>query len=805
MENMKETTEHSMQGGKETLPCLIRALASNSAADVDRFEAARNLFEGARSALAGFKPLANRSTESNPIQLLDFFSGAGGTTLGFCAVNAVIPAFRLLGGCDINDISAQSYSNNFGTPKICEDIRRLASDPKSLAALLDAVGYNPRQKLVLIGCAPCQGFTSHTKKRWNEADDVRNGLPWAFASIVERLLPDAIVMENVPEFLGKKYWRYYATTKQRFEELGYVVKAGIYNAATFGVPQERFRAVLLAMRKDFALPQWELKPQCYRTVRDAIGDLPAVAAGDICPGDPMHKSARHSEATLEVIRSVPHDGGNRPRGIGPACLDKTNGFSDVYGRLFWDRPSITITHYARNPASGRFSHPEQDRGLTMREVARLQSFPDGFAFTGRNDDVYRQIGEAVPPHLATALAAHILVELLSPPPSAQELAASPAPVKEPVSSSYSSVIAGIKQKAKRPDAGGSDRFTCIDGFCGAGGLALGLKRAGFEILSSFDIDEKCIRTINANPKYFGHHAEVADISSLLGGVLREKCHLSRGDLFLLAGGPPCQGFSVQRHGPDSDPRNQLVLKYGQLIDELYPKFFLMENVSGIAGKRGKTILQELIETVEAVGYEVHVRLLDAADYGVPQRRRRYIVIGKRNDVAAEYRYPEPRGAPPPTVRETIGHLPAPPEDGTDHPDVPLHRRDRLSPLNLRRINAISQGQGRDDLPSELLADCHQVSSDVIGYRNVYGRMAWDDVAPTITARFDSFTRGKFGHPDQPRSISLREGALLQTFPEDFVFTGSKVEVARQIGNAVPPVLAEAIGKSIIESFKRGLQ
>ena len=125
----------------------------------------------------------------------------------------------------------------------------------------------------------------------------------------------------------------------------------------------------------------------------------------------------------------------------------------------------------------------------------------------------------------------------------------------------------------------------------------------------------------------------------------------------------------------------------------------------------------------------------------------------------------------------------------------------MSELNIRRLKALKPGEGRDSLPYELLAECHRIDSSVIGHRNVYGRMAWDDVAPTITARFDSFTRGKFGHPEQLRSISLREGAMLQTFPQDFMFVGSKVEVARQIGNAVPPLLAEKIGRSIIEYFE----
>lgn len=344
-------------------------------------------------------------------------------------------------------------------------------------------------------------------------------------------------------------------------------------------------------------------------------------------------------------------------------------------------------------------------------------------------------------------------------------------------------------------------FTCIDSFCGAGGLGLGLQRAGFKILFSFDIDQKCIDSIKKNTSYFSHEAEQADIADMLNGNLLKKCNLRRGELFLLAGGPPCQGFSVQRRGEDNDSRNELVLKYGQLINELFPCYFVMENVSGIAGKRGKTILEELISYVEAIGYRVYIKLLDAQEYGVPQRRKRYILVGVRSDINKKYEFPTTTDKRI-TVRDTIGFLPVPPEDGSEHPEYPLHRRDKLSKKNLERINAIGEGQGRDDLPQNLLADCHKIDSSIIGFRNVYGRMAWDEVAPTITARFDSFTRGKFGHPDQPRSISLREGALLQTFPLDFVFEGNKVDVARQIGNAVPPILGEKIGKSIIDSYEQ---
>lgn len=345
------------------------------------------------------------------------------------------------------------------------------------------------------------------------------------------------------------------------------------------------------------------------------------------------------------------------------------------------------------------------------------------------------------------------------------------------------------------------KYTCIDSFCGAGGLGLGLQQAGFDILLSFDIDKLCISTLKENKKYFHHPAIATDISDMLNGKALEICNIKRGDLFLLAGGPPCQGFSIQRRGSDIDSRNLLVFKYAQLVDELFPKYFVMENVTGIAGKRGKTILEQLTDKLKSIGYKVHISLLDAQNYGVPQRRKRYIIVGERIDIDGNYKYPEQLKTHI-TVRDTIETLPEPPMDGTDYPGIPLHRRDKLSSTNLKRIQSLKPGQGREYLPKDLLANCHKIDSSIIGYRNVYGRMEWDDVAPTITARFDSFTRGKFGHPVQNRSISLREGALLQTFPMDYKFIGNKVDIARQIGNAVPPVLAEKIGISIIECYNR---
>ena len=348
-----------------------------------------------------------------------------------------------------------------------------------------------------------------------------------------------------------------------------------------------------------------------------------------------------------------------------------------------------------------------------------------------------------------------------------------------------------------------NQYKCVDCFSGAGGLCLGLIEAGFDVLYSFDIDANSIASINANPQYFkGHRAEVQDINNINPLGLLQSLGLQPGELDLLAGGPPCQGFSVQRIGQDYDERNHLVEEYICKVIAIRPKMFILENVPGIEGKRGHNILHNALKNVGESGYFIHEQILDAQDYGVPQRRRRVVIVGERCDHTQPlFQYPSPQKHKI-TVRETIAHLPEPPADGSEHPNVSLHRRDRLSAKNIERLQYLKPGQGRDFLPPELLADCHKISSQKIGHRNVYGRMPWDDVAPTITARFDSFTRGMFGHPQQNRSISLREGALLQTFPEDFIFCGNKVEVARQIGNAVPVNMAKAVGLQIIKCLEK---
>lgn len=335
------------------------------------------------------------------------------------------------------------------------------------------------------------------------------------------------------------------------------------------------------------------------------------------------------------------------------------------------------------------------------------------------------------------------------------------------------------------------KMRTIDCFCGAGGLSIGFEKAGFDVIYAFDIDEAAINTYKHNPKYHHGKAFVRNIYEVNKKSIEEDLGQELGEIDIMIGGPPCQGFSVQRRGDDFDPRNKLILEYCRLINEIKPHFFVLENVGGIMSTRGKPYIKVLTDTLSAIGYKIQLKKLTASDYGVPQDRKRVIIVGEMSlNGEGHFEYPEPLSTPKVTVRQAIADMME-----LDENDLPNHKADKLSEINLKRIQAITEGQGQDSLPDELQLDCHKKNN---GHRHLdtYGRMAWDKPAPTITARFDSFSRGRFGHPVLDRTITLREGARLQTFPDDFEFIGSKVEVARQIGNAVPPMLAEKVAEQI---------
>lgn len=335
-------------------------------------------------------------------------------------------------------------------------------------------------------------------------------------------------------------------------------------------------------------------------------------------------------------------------------------------------------------------------------------------------------------------------------------------------------------------------LVALDLFCGAGGLSRGLVDAGFRVAGAVDAWAPAVRSYREN--FPDHPCMQADVAGLDAAAL-ERLGLP-GTVDLVAGGPPCQGFSIQRIGDDHDERNDLVLAFGRVVAAARARAFIMENVRGLLGARGRPTLGRFLKLMAGHGYEVECRVLDAAEFGVPQTRQRVFVIGKRQDVRGRLAFPMPMPGSAKTVGEALADLPSPPDDFSPPPDDPLHRRTRLSELNRRRIELVPPGGGFEDLPPELRVDCHKAGAQRIGHRAVYGRLHPDRPAGTITARFDSFTRGRFGHHAEPRNLTLREGARLQGFPDDHVFLGTQEEIAALIGNAIPPPVARAVADAM---------
>lgn len=346
-------------------------------------------------------------------------------------------------------------------------------------------------------------------------------------------------------------------------------------------------------------------------------------------------------------------------------------------------------------------------------------------------------------------------------------------------------------------------YLAIDLFAGAGGLSRGLTAAGFRVAAAVDNDRAAVATYRNN---LGDHIVEAPIEEVSVADLRRRAGIGIGECTLLAGGPPCQGFSTQRRGDRDDPRNALFLQFVRFVRELRPRYFLIENVGGLLFRHGKPYLKEVIANTGRLGYACHLEAIDAVEFGVPQYRTRAFLVGEHVNGSSEpkFRFPRPRAeAFYRTVRDAIGDLPSPPDDGSHHPDIANHYREaRLSPLNIERIRHVPQGGGREHIPAHLQLPCHR-DNPSHRHLDVYGRLAWEEPSGTLTARFDSFTRGRFGHPVEHRSITLREGARLQTFPDNFVFEGNREEGARQIGNAVPPLMARNLGGAVIRAIEAG--
>ena len=332
------------------------------------------------------------------------------------------------------------------------------------------------------------------------------------------------------------------------------------------------------------------------------------------------------------------------------------------------------------------------------------------------------------------------------------------------------------------------RPTAVDLFAGAGGTTRGLRDAGFDVVGAIENDPAACSSFRAN-HVPGSLLKERDISHIDPLVFAAELKLGDCRLDLLTACPPCQPFSTLGSGDADDPRNDLVGVVAEFVDALAPRVVVIENVPGLATQPA---LQGLIARLET-RYDIAKHLVQAIDFGVPQSRRRIIVFAVDRTIGKA-----PRGdltdclpACFDRTARTAGEALALVGDLTEAQD-PVHRARKPRPLTVERLQATSQGGGRRELPPELVLDCHR-NLDGADATSIYGRVDASKPAPTMTTRCTTPSCGRFGHPTEDRGLTLREAALLQTFPLRYSFGGTYGEIERQIGNAVPARLAEAIG------------
>lgn len=341
-------------------------------------------------------------------------------------------------------------------------------------------------------------------------------------------------------------------------------------------------------------------------------------------------------------------------------------------------------------------------------------------------------------------------------------------------------------------------ISAIDLFCGAGGLTHGLLKSKINVVAGFDIEEVCRYPYEKNNKEARFYNK--DVSELTGQELASL--YPEGHLRLLAGCAPCQPFSTYSQGRDvqNDKKWPLLYSFARLIRETTPEFVTMENVPDVTKH---DVYHDFVRELEGLGYNVWARKIFCPDYGIPQARNRHVLLASRIG-AIEMISPVKKPKNYKTVRAAIEKLPAI-NAGESHPKDPLHISAGLSSKNLQRIKVSKEGGSWRDWPEELIADCHKKESGRT-YSGVYARMRWDEPSPTMTTQCFGYGNGRFGHPEQNRAISLREAAILQTFPKGYKFVDKKEKVqistiGKMIGNAVPVDLGKMIGKSITKSIE----
>jgi DNA (cytosine-5)-methyltransferase 1 len=536
-----------------------------------------------------------------------FFSGADGFGLGIEQAG-----FETIFSTDI-DIDAEK-THLYNWPKIPflrKDIREITK-----IEILNST-KNVKPKLI-YGGPPCQGFSTLGDKR---SSDPRNQLFDSYFKLIGELNPKYVLMENVKALLTMYSGQYATYIKKRLIELGFRVFVKVLNAADYGVPQFRERVIFFGTKSknNFLFPiithgdSKNLLP--FSKVGDVIFDLVGKDDHEI----PNHIPLEHSKKVIQRYKYIP-EGGKLPKPEElPSEIRRIN-FGNTYKRLSRYRPSLTLV-----PGNNAFPiHPTLNRSLTPREAARIQTFPDKFIFFGDRRKQCILVGNAVPPLLGKVIGESIQNHINNVSINCEK--------EEFVLSEKSNI--DLNSLSLEKIFNQDDSMGFLDLFSGAGGITIGFTRGGFKPLLSVDIDDSVKKTHLYNfPRIPFIKGDLSN-AELINKIISEY---KDKNISIIVGGPPCQGFSIfgkrrfinSGFDPRSDKRNELVFSFIKLIENVKPRWFVMENVPGLLSLNEGDFFRYIIGEYKRIGYFVEAKIINCADYGAPQIRKRLIIIGNR--------------------------------------------------------------------------------------------------------------------------------------------------------------------------------
>ena len=710
------------------------------------------------------------------LKVYGLFTGGGGLDIGFKEAG-----YELIGASDVWSESENTMKLNYpDVPFICKDIRTLTSEE----ILESTKGVKPD---VIIGGPPCQGFSVMGDK--NSADP-RNVLFEAYVRLVDDLEPKSFIFENVKGIKTMFKGRYLKMVANSFSKIGYDIYLKVLNSQDYGVPQKRERVIIVGTKvnKSFKYPSPTSKSVgqliAKKNVNEAIGDL--VDKDDSVSN---HGALSHGEIVIERYKLIPEGGKLPPPEELPKRIRRKN-FGNTYVRLHRDKVSPTMV-----PGNNAFPvHPILNRSLTPREAARIQTFPDSHTFTGARKEQCILVGNAVPPlmgaHIALELKNHIL--------------------NKNYKGSEENLLLKRNSLLKDDKKDSDSKLNFVDLFSGAGGIGIGFEQAGYNHVLSADFDPGVAKTFGYNNK---------DIPFIEGDLSKDEIFerviktVGNKEIDIIVGGPPCQGFSMfgkrrfinsQAHDPYKDIRNDLIFTYLKYVEKLQPKWFMMENVPGLINLADGIFLKKFIEDVKRLGYNNYdYKIINTADYGVPQKRKRFIFLANRTGNIIPwpkhkfYEIPEDWQKPYRSIGEVLTGLETKKSENKYKNHKPMNHSEEV----VERFSYIKEGHKIDPaiLPEHLKYS--RTGKLIKSFSKVLFRLDRNMPSHTLVPGHSAFPI----HPSKDRQLTVREAARIQTFPDSVEFLGNHGQQCKQVGNAFPPTAAEvfanAIRKAMVNDWK----